>query len=129
MIRFALPLLLVATAATGAATEQRGASYEQAKLQRALSGLHPGAAKRCVRRDRVTEVRGFRDEILFVGGRGKLWRNRTTGSCGGLARGDIIVTHSFGSDYCAGDVVKTRSPNGGMVTGSCALGDFVPYTR
>ncbi|MES2987073.1 MAG: hypothetical protein V4808_04130 [Pseudomonadota bacterium] len=129
MIRIALPLLLLATAGTGAATERRAPSSQEARLQRALSGLQPGAPQRCLRRDRAGEMRGFKDEILFVGGRSKVYRNRTVGSCGGLARGDIIVTRTFGGDYCAGDFVETRARTGGFVTGTCSLGEFVPYTK
>jgi len=131
VIRFALSALaltaLCATA-TGAA-EQQGNRRQQARLQRALKGLHPGAAQRCIPRERVTEVRGFEGEILYVAGRNKLWRNKTVGRCNGLRRGDIIVTRSITRDYCSGDLVKTRAPVGGTITGSCSLGDFVPYTR
>ena len=131
MIRFALSALaltgLCATATS--ATEQNGDRSQQAKLERALKGLQPGAPQRCVSRDRVSELRGFDGEILFVAGRGKLWRNATVGSCRGLARGDLIVTRSLGRDYCTGDLVETRARPGGMLTGSCALGDFVPYTK
>ena len=130
MIRFAVPALLVAAlcATTTSATEQR-ADREQAKLQRALKGLTPGAPSRCISRDRVNELRGFEGEILYVGGRNRVWRNQTLGTCSGLARGDLIVTHSISRDYCAGDIVQTRERTGGMITGSCSLGDFVPYTK
>lgn len=131
MIRFAFSaLVLVGLCATaGAATEQRTDRYQQAKLERALKGLHPGKPQRCVSRDRVTELRGFDGEILYVAGRDKLWRNKTSGNCGGLARGDIIVTKTFGREYCEGDLVQTRAPTGRFITGSCSLGEFVPYTK
>jgi hypothetical protein len=130
MIRIALPLLLLATtAATGAATEQRNSPREQAKLERALRGLQPGVPQNCVRSDRISDVRGFDGEILYVEGRGKVWRNKTAGSCNGLAYGDILVTRTIGRQYCSGDIVQTRSPLGGNWTGSCSLGKFVPYTK
>lgn len=131
MIRFALSALVLAglCATATSATEQRGDQSQQAGLERALKGLHPGAAQRCVSRDRVSETRGFDGEILFVAGRNRIWRNETVGSCRGLARGDLMVTRSFGRDYCAGDMVQTRARLGGMITGSCSLGEFVPYTK
>lgn len=131
MIRFAMPVLLVAAlcATTTSASEQRADRSGQAKLQRALAGLSPGEAQRCLARHRVTELRGFDGEILYVGGKARVWRNHTVGSCDGLARGDLIVTNSVGPDYCSGDIVQTRARIGGMMTGSCALGDFVPYTK
>jgi hypothetical protein len=131
MIRFAVPCLLVAAlcATTTSASEQRAGRSGQAKLQRALKGLSPGAAQRCLSRDRVTELRGFEGEILYVGGRNRVWRNHTVGHCNGLARGDIIVTNTIGRDYCSGDIVQTRERTGGALTGSCSLGEFVPYTK
>ena len=131
MIRFALPALLVAAlcATTTTATEQRALPSDQAKLERALKGLSPGSAQRCLSRDRVTELRGFESEILYVGGRNRVWRNHTVGTCNGLARGDVIVTNTIGRDYCSGDIVQTRDRIGGMITGSCSLGDFIPYSK
>lgn len=129
MIRIAVPLLLLATAATGVAAVQQAPQTDQAKIARALNGLQPGTPMRCVRSDQVNEVRGFEGEILYVAGRDKIWRNKTVGSCSGLARGDIIVTKTFGREYCSGDIVQTRAPVGGMITGSCSLGEFVPYTK
>lgn len=129
MIRLALPLLLLATAATGTATEQRAPLSDQQRLARDLSGLTPGKPQRCLRSDRVNEVRGFDGEILYVEGRNRVYRNKVVGSCNGLKRGDIIVTKMFGREYCSGDHVQTRSHTGGVVTGFCSLGDFVPYTK
>lgn len=129
MIRLAVPLFL-AVIVTGAATaQQRAPLSQQAKLERALKGLTPGTPQRCIRRDMVSELRGFEGEILYVAGRDKVWRNKTVGSCSGLARGDIIVTNSISRDYCAGDLVQTRMPQGGAFSGSCSLGEFIPYTK
>lgn len=129
MIRFAVPLLLLATAATGFASEQKRPLSEEAKLAKALAGLTPGKPQRCVRSDRITEMRGFEGEILYVAGRNKVWRNKTSGSCDGLRRGDIAVTKMIGPEYCSGDIVQTRTQTGGFITGSCSLGEFVPYTK
>ncbi|RYY24398.1 MAG: hypothetical protein EOP62_16945 [Sphingomonadales bacterium] len=129
MIRFAVPLLVLATAATGFASEQKRPNTDEAKIARTLDGLSPGKPQRCVRSDRVTEVKGFGEEILFVEGRGKVWRNKTTGSCNGLRYDDVPVFRTFGREYCAMDTVQTRSRTGEMMTGSCGLGEFVPYTK
>ena len=129
MIRLAVPLLLLATAATGFASEQRRPQTDEAKIAKALQGLTPGKPQRCLRGDRVSETRGFEGEILFVEGRNKVWRNKTRGSCSGLRRDDIPVFKTFGRDYCSGDMVQTRSRTGGMFTSACSLGDFVPYTK
>ncbi|RYD50244.1 MAG: hypothetical protein EOP60_12220 [Sphingomonadales bacterium] len=127
MIRLALPLLLLATAGTGGATEQR--RTDPAKIAKALDGLTPGKPQNCISSDRINEVRGFEGEILFVEGRNKIWRNTTRGSCSGLKRDDVPVFRTFGREYCTGDMVQTRERIGGMMTGSCGLGEFIPYTK
>jgi len=129
MIRVAVPiLLLLASCTTTAATEQANAR-ERARLERALAGLTPGTPVSCLRRDQYSEIRTFEGTILYVAGRNRLWRNDVVGNCAGLRRGDIVVTRSFGSQACNGDIVQTRSPTGGFLSGSCSLGKFTPFTR
>ena len=53
----------------------------------------------------------------------------TIGSCAGLASDDLMVVKSLSSRLCRGDIVTTRARLGGMQTSSCALGQFVPYSK
>lgn len=129
MIRVVVPvLLLLAGCATTAGTEQSDAR-DRARLDKTLAGLAPGESLRCIRRDQFNEIRTFNGTILYVAGRGRMWRNDVVGNCAGLRLGDIVVSKTFGSQYCDGDIVQTRSPQGGFMTGSCSLGKFTPYTR
>ncbi|UYY59990.1 hypothetical protein [Sphingomonas sp. S2-65] len=132
MIRLAVPAALMLTAlSTGAATEQRRPDASMARIKRTLAGLTPGAPQRCLRRDKVSELRTARNVIVYVAGRDRAWRNDVVGEgCTGLGRDDIVVSESLvRGDYCAGDLIRTRARTGGMLTGSCSLGPFVPYTR
>jgi hypothetical protein len=129
MIRLAVPLSLLLAACTTTAASEQSDAREQARLDRALAGLTPGAPLHCVRHDQVNEIRTFEGTILYVAGRGRIYRNNVVGGCPGLRRGDIVVSKSFGSQYCAGDIIQTRSPTGGTLSGSCSLGEFTPYTR
>lgn len=129
MIRLAVPfLLLLAGCATTAASEQSDAR-ERARLEKALAGLTAGEPVRCLRHDQFNQIRTFDDTILYVAGRNRLWRNDVVGGCAGLRHGDIVVTRSFGSQVCDGDIIQTRAPMGGFISGSCSLGKFTPYTR
>ncbi|MDT8758878.1 hypothetical protein MZO42_09240 [Sphingomonas psychrotolerans] len=129
MMRLLMPtFLLIAACATTAATEQSDAR-EQARLAKALAGLTAGAPQRCLRRDEANEIRTFEGTILYVAGRGRMWRNDVVGNCPGLRRGDIVVSKTFGSQYCDGDLIQTRARTGGFLSGSCSLGKFTPYTR
>lgn len=130
MIRLTVPaLLLLAGCAASNAAGDGSDARERAKLDKAVAGLTPGEALRCIRHDQVTQIRTFPGTILYVAGRGRMWRNDVVGSCPGLRRGDIVVSRTFNSQYCDGDLIQTRAPMGGFVSGSCSLGSFTPYTR
>lgn len=127
MIRVAVPAILLLAGCT--TTTEQSDARDQARLEKALAGLTPGEPVRCIHRDRFTEIRPFQGTILYVAGRNRMWRNDVVGNCAGLRRGDIIVSKTFGSQYCDGDIIQTRSPTGGFLSGSCSLGKFTPYTR
>lgn len=130
MFRFAIPLVLVTAAcAANAALPQRTSDRDRARLDKALAGLTPGKPQDCLDRVRMGETQSFPDTILYVEGRNRVWRNDTVGTCAGLANDDLIVTISTSGRLCRGDIVQTRARMGGMVTGSCSLGAFVPYTK
>lgn len=60
---------------------------------------------------------------------GPIYRNDTDGGCEGAARGDILVSVEHEGRPCAGDIVRTVDSTSRFTTGSCALGQFVPYTK
>lgn len=133
MIRLAVPAVLLLTlGASGAATQTRAPDRATARVEKALAGLTPGAPQRCLRQDRVTELRTASDVIVYVAGRDRAWRNDVVGEgCArGLARGDIVVSQNLvRGEYCEGDLVRTRVRTGGTLSGFCSLGPFTPYTR
>ena len=57
-------------------------------------------------------------------------RNDVSGGCTGLRYGDPVVSKTYSSQLCRGDILRTFSPGTpNMPSGSCALNSFVPYTR
>ncbi|AQR74234.1 hypothetical protein [Sphingomonas sp. LM7] len=129
MIRLAVPMLLLLAACTTTAATEQSDTRDQARLDKALAGLNAGEPLRCIRHDQVTQIRTFKGTILYVAGRGRMWRNDVVGDCPGLRRGDIVVSKGFDSRYCERDLIQTRAPMGGFISGSCSLGKFTPYTR
>ncbi len=132
MFRLAMPLLLIGVAvATGGATDQRQSAAEraQAKIAHALEGMTAGAPRDCIPRERMGEARQFPDTILYVEGRKRVWRNDVVGHCAGLGQDDLMVVTSPTGQLCRGDLITTRARVGGMITGSCSLGRFVPYSK
>lgn len=120
---------LGATASTAQTGREKAAARTQAKLDRSLAGLTPGTAERCIDPRRVTYTESYPNTILYVAGRGKLWRADTVGTCAGLSNDDIIVSRRISSHICEGDIIETRARTGGFYTGSCSLGKLVPYTK
>ena len=129
MIRVAVPVLLLLAGCTTTGGAEQSDARDRARLDKALAGLTPGEPVRCLRRDQYNEIRTFEGTILYVAGRNRIWRNDVVGSCPGLRRGDIVISRSFGSQVCDGDIIQTRAPTGGFLSGSCSLGKFTPFTR
>ena len=133
MLRIALlaPLALLAGCAM---TPEQSASLaasdarDQARLDKKLAGYVPGAPKSCIQRNRTSEMSIFGDTLVYRDGR-TLYRTQTSGGCFGLKRDDIVVTKSFGSSICSGDLVRTVDRTNAFPSGSCSFGDFVPYTK
>ena len=124
-----LALVLAAGLAGGGHAASSTDPRDAARLARALAGRTPGAPLRCVDRARLADMESHGSTILYGGTGRRLFRNDTVGNCAGLGRGDILVTRSFGSELCAGDIATTVNPSSGVLSGSCSLGPFVPYTR
>lgn len=134
MLRYAIPVMVLAAAVSaGAATPQNPASQspaearQEAALAKRLEGLTPGKAVTCLSPRAVTQVKIYNDTAVYVASRDRVWVNKTNGRCG-RNDDDIIVSRTNGQ-YCRGDILETRDRAGGFFSGSCALGDFVPYTR
>ena len=133
MKRFALPavaLVLSACAATPAqiAQEQADTARDQAKLDKRLAGFTPGKTVDCIRPINAN-VDIFGDTLVYREGGTRLYKTTTSGGCFGLRRDDIIVTRSYNSQLCRGDIVRTVDRGSGFPSGSCTFGDFVVYSR
>ena len=132
-MRFVLPiaaLLVSSCTATPAqiAQEQSQAARLDAKLQKRLAGYTPGKPVDCIRPVHAN-VDIFGDTLVYQDTGARLYRTQTTGGCFGLKRDDIIVTQSYSSQLCRGDIVRTVDRTSGFPSGACSFGDFVPYTR
>ena len=128
-------LLIFATAAVGLAAcatamnqpEQRS-ERAQAQYDRLLAGKMAGRPAKCLPLQRSNDMVVIDDDtILYRDGR-TTYVNKPLGSCNQLGRGSYaLVTRSQGSQLCRGDIGTVTDLTSGMVVGSCALGDFVPY--
>jgi hypothetical protein len=123
------PLLLTACAATDSRPEPLTAK-QAGKLDKALAGLTPGEPVDCISRFPSSNLTVVSDSVLLYRVSSRLiYRNDLIGSCSGLARGDTLITKSWGAQLCRGDLARSADLTIGIPTGSCAIGSFTPYRK
>ena len=130
-------LIIAAALALSGSAAIAGNSYDAdreardaAKLDKALAGLTPGKPVSCISmgtRSYTTQTIGR--TILYKDSRRLVYRNDTSGGCEGTAGRDSLVSQNYGTQLCRGQYVRAVDLRIGYESGSCALGDFVPYRR
>lgn len=130
----AIPLLLTAAALAGCMTQPPApdqSAEAQAKFQQLIAGKVAGPAMACLPpslRSRNLVVIDGRTIAYEDGSR--TYVNHLRGECDNLQSGfNTLVVRSSGSGTCNGDIAQVADARTGMTFGSCALGEFVLYTR
>ncbi len=120
-------VLIAALPAASSARKER--LSDEAQLTKALDGLTPGKPVSCIdlRDARGTESIG--DSILFRASRRLTYRNDPRGGCKASAFNETLITRTYGSQLCRGDVVRRADLTSGFETSACILGDFTPYRK
>ncbi|MCM8729518.1 hypothetical protein ACFO8O_00860 [Hephaestia sp. GCM10023244] len=133
MIRTSLIALVLLGGCATTAQDQAANADRQAKTEAeiadTLKGLTPGEPKSCIDQTRVQNVRKYAGAIIYEYSPREKYRNNVSDGCFGLSRGDIIVTKTPTSQLCRGEIITMVSPGSRMPSGSCGLGDFVPYKK
>jgi hypothetical protein len=124
MTRTFAPLLLLALASCSPAPQ--GPEPQAMPLE--LAGRVPGPPQRCVDNTRLQSLRTSENNrhVLVYGGGRIIWANQL-GQCR-FGPDDILVTESYGSQYCRGDIVKSVDRTSRIPGPTCILSDFVPYS-
>ena len=103
---------------------------EASRLNEALAGFSPGKPVSCLPNRDVRGPEAYGETtLLFRINRNLMYRTETRGTCRGIAHGDALITRQFSSQLCAGDLAYSTDLRTGFQSGSCALGEFTPYTR
>jgi hypothetical protein len=134
-MRALISLSLFAAALAGCSVQPdsmavRGPRAQQ-ELDRYLVGKVAGAAVSCLPDYRTSDMTIVDEQtILFRDGANRVYRNDPPGGCSGAGRpGSTLVIRRFGgTGLCRGEIVQVADLLTGFGGGSCALGDFVPYT-
>lgn len=95
-----------------------------------LSGRVAGPPQNCLSRRAAEQMHVVDDYTILYRNGATTWRNDPPGGCNGLGRpGAAMVSRTFGSQLCRGDIVRIVDNRSGFQSGTCVLGDFVPFRR
>jgi hypothetical protein len=99
------------------------------RLEKALAGRTAGKPMSCVSLRDLSGSEVIGDDIIYRVNRTLLYRNQSSGGCESARRGDALVTRTYSSRLCQGDIVRTADLQAGFESGSCVLGKFTPYRK
>lgn len=101
----------------------------EAQLAKAVEGRVAGEAVNCISlRPSGSSQVIQRSAIVYRTG-GTLYVNRPRAGAESLSGWDTLLTRTFTSQLCSGDVVQVVDPSTGHMRGLVFLGEFVPYKR
>lgn len=130
-----IALVLVATTLAGCSTPLEPPARNvraEARLAELIAGKTAGTPITCLPSYRSGDMVVIDENtIVFRQGASRVYVNRLQGGCNGLDRGwYALVTRTTGSSgLCRGDIAHVQDLANGFTVGSCAIGDFVPYTK
>ena len=124
-----MAMLLAAPAVSG---ERTGLTEkEQAKLDSRLEGRTAGEARSCINRNDQRNMTVISDEILiFSSSRNAktIYVNKPFLGCRNAERSILSYSRPT-SALCQGEAITLTDSASQMPMGSCAFGEFVPYTK
>lgn len=128
---FALPfaMLLAAPAISGEKPEL--SAEQQAKLDQHLAGRTAGEPRSCINANDQRNMTVISDDILIFGSSRNartVYVNKPYGGCRNADRSILSYSRPT-SSLCKGEAITLTDSASRMPMGSCAFGDFVPYTK
>ncbi len=93
-----------------------------------LAGRTAGAPQRCITFQQRESLHIAGPHTLTYRDGRTIWVNAVP-SCAPLRFSDILVTEPVGTQYCSGDIIRTRDNISFIPGPSCRLNDFVPYRK
>lgn len=124
-MRILFPLTILALAAAPALSADQPSDAD--RLAKAIAGLAPDTPTDCIDRRSAGAMTVIGSDIVFRSSKRLTYVNRATPGCRQRFGGEGLIFRSPSIQMCRGDIAEVRDFTTGMTTGSCALGDFVPY--
>ncbi len=138
MKAYSVPIIILVAAVASSCAPAGTASGPQpltAKqteyLQKELGDKVPGKPVNCIANFNANNIIRVSDDIVLFRQSARLvYQNKLRYTCQGLSSDDdIIVTESYGSQKCRGDLLKLVDRTNGIPGPVCSLGEFVPYLK
>lgn len=93
-----------------------------------IGDKQPGKPVSCIPQQQIRSTHYVGDRtILYRVSKNLVYRNDPLGGCPGLNSNAALITRTPTGQLCRGDIAQVRDFSLGFSSGSCALGDFVPY--
>jgi hypothetical protein len=103
---------------------------QQAKIASLTAGKIAGPPTSCLPTYHSDDMIVIDDDtIAFRNGSSRVYINHMMGPCNGVSRGNALVTRTTETRLCRGDIAQVVDVSTRTTVGSCAFGDFIPYTR
>lgn len=121
--------LLAGPALAGAPRPAPIDAKSEADLNKLLAGRTAGKPVSCLPNSSNMRIQQFGERTLIYSDVGRtIWRNDPPGGCMGGGRGYAIITRTTTGSACRGDLATIVDQVSRIPFGSCALGDFTPYS-
>lgn len=102
----------------------------EARLQSLLAGKVAGEPRTCLPHSRTDNMVIIDDNRVAFRDGSRVYVNQLRGGCDRLGTGFYaLVTRSGGGTLCSGEIAQVADLTTGITVGSCALGNFVPYSN
>ena len=129
LITFAAAAALGAVAVVAAPAQKPDKpDKDRIAYEKLLAGKVAGKPQDCIdTRWTRPQLTAYDGKLIYRVSRKLVYVTDTGGGCEAVARGDTIVTRQFQTRLCRGDIAQTVNLPARIPSGSCAMGQFVPY--
>lgn len=125
-MRLFLPLIAICALAAPAAAKPRPTPEQ--RLAELTHGATPGEPTSCITQLPTNSSETIEGVGVVYRIAGTLYVNRFANGCD-LRRTDILVTRTFSTQLCRGDIATLVDNTSRFPRGSCVYADFVPYKQ
>jgi len=128
------PLMAFAITACGpveSAGDQAGMSEkDSALLAKRLENRVASEPRNCISLSQLGQPVVYGNQTVVYSGFGRTeYLNNLPARCPGLDDDDIVLTKTYGSQLCKGDLIEPVDRFSGFSGPVCRLGAFIPYTK